>query len=376
MRGRHSTVAIHMNEQTRLILRGWLRSHTTRVGLTRRARALLLLEQGHTYVATAKLVGLAEYHIRKWARRFLEQGVMGLSEKPRPGRLPVFPPEVALHVVKLACERPDRFGTSLSQWDCTELTRQLQADGLVQVISPETIRRILRSHKLKPWRQHLWLSAKAPRDEQFARLVHILVDLYTRTLGQGEMVLCADEKTNLQPRPRLAATLPPRPGYPLRLEHEYKRGGALHVFAAFDTRTGKVYARTARRKRQEEFIAFLTQLQREIPSSVTRIHLVLDNASIHKGKRVQIWLQSHRRFVCFFLPVHCSWMNQVEQWFSILQRKRLRISDFSGLDQLAERLMTFVEEWNAHAHPFNWSTKSAAKVMAKCETPAVSIPAA
>jgi transposase len=154
---------------------------------------------------------------------------------------------------------------------------------------------------------------------------------------------------------------------PIRLEHEYKRGGALHVFAAFDTRTGKVYARTARRKHQEEFIPFLAQLQREIPSSVTRIYLVLDNASIHKGKRVQTWLATHSRFTCHFLPTHCSWMNQIEQWFSIVQRKRLRISDFSDLDRLAERLMAFVAEWNTHAHPFNWSTKSAVKVMAKCD---------
>ena len=98
---------------------------------------------------------------------------------------------------------------------------------------------------------------------------------------------------------------------------------------------------------------------------MTHIHLVLDNASIHKGKQVQTWLTHHPRFICFFVPVHCSWMNQVEQWFSILQRKRLRISDFSDLTQLAERLMAFVAEWNSYAHPFNWSTKSAVKVMAK-----------
>src|SRR5712692_5929150 len=108
--------------------------------------------------------------------------------------------------------------------------------------------------------------------------------------------------------------------------------------------------------------------EQEIPSSVTRIYLVLDNASIHKGKRVQTWLATHSRFTCHFLPTHCSWMNQIEQWFSIVQRKRLRISDFSDLDRLAERLMAFVAEWNTHAHPFNWSTKSEALVMAKCET--------
>src|SRR5947209_7396622 len=154
------------------------------------------------------------------------------------------------------------------------------------------------------------------------------------------MVICVDEKTNLQPRPRKASTLPARPGQPIRLEHEYKRVGALHLFAAFDTRTGRVYARTHLRKRQVEFIAFLSQLEREIPATRTAIHLVLDNATMHKGQQVRAWLAAHPRFQCHFLPVHCSWMNQVEQWFSILQRKRLRISDFSGLDHLAERLHT------------------------------------
>jgi transposase len=117
-------------------------------------------------------------------------------------------------------------------------------------------------------------------------------------------------------------------------------------------------------------------LDRKIPSSMRRIFLVLDNLSVHKGKQVQTWLQSHPRFVCFFVPVHCSWMNQVEQWFSILQRKRLRISDFSDLDHLAERLLAFVVEWNAHAHPFNWSTESAAMVMAKYQTQKLHVPAA
>ncbi len=367
MPGPLSALQISMSDQTRTLLHSWVRRPKTPSGLVRRARALLLLEQGSRYTPTAKPIGLTERNLRKWARRFLDQGVAGLREQSRPGRAPVFSPQVALSVVKLACERPDQVGRSLSHWNCSELARQLKADGIVPSISIETIRGILQSHKLKPWRSHLWLSPKVPRDQQFARQVQQLVELYTRPLAAWEMVVCVDEKTNLQPRPRKALTLPPRPSSPLRLEHEYRRAGALHLFAAFETRKGLVYARTARRKRQEEFIAFLDQLRREIPASVTRIHLVLDNLSVHKGKRTQAWLAAHPRFVCHFLPVHCSWMNQVEQWFSILQRKRLRISDFPDLDHLAERLMAFVLEWNQNAHPFNWSTKSAAKVMAKCE---------
>ncbi len=308
MRGRHAAILIHMNQQTRADLQGWLHRQKTPLGKAKRARAMLLLEQGHSYVHTAKWVGLTERNLRKWARRFYRHGVAGLHEKPRLGRTPVFSPEVALYLVKLACERPDHMDRSLSQWDCPELARKLKADGIVQSISPETVGRILRSHKLKPWRHHLWLSAKVPRDVHFAHLIRTLVELYTRPLTKEEMVLSFDEKTNLQPRPRKAATLPTRSGFPTRLEHEYKRAGALHLFAAFDTRTGKVYARTEMRKRQVEFMAFLSQLEQELPSASTRVYLVMDNLKMHKGKQVQAWLATHPRFVCHFLPVHCSWI--------------------------------------------------------------------
>ena len=139
------------------------------------------------------------------------------------------------------------------------------------------------------------------------------------------------------------------------------------MFAAFDTRSGKVYGMTAERKRQEEFIAFLEQLDRAFGSTITAIHVVLDNLRMHKGKKVQAWLAKHPRFVFHHPPVHCSWMNQVEQWFSILQRKRLAIVDFASKAELAEKLQQFITQWNEQAHPFNWTKKSVAKVMAKCQ---------
>jgi transposase len=278
-----------------------------------------------------------------------------------------FPPEVAMYVVKIACERPDELGRSLSQWDCTEIARQLVRDGVVTSIAAETVRRLLLSHRLKPWRQKMWLSAKVPRDAAFAAAVREICELYTRPLQVDELVLCADEMTNLQPRPRKAATRAAKEDQPTLVEHEYRRCGALNLFAAFDTRTGKVYGQTAGRKRQSEFIAFLEQLDREIPQSITIIHLVLDNLRMHKGKQVQAWLAKHPRFIFHHPPVHCSWMNQVEQWFGILKRKRLRIADFPHKEALAERLMAFIREWNEHAHPFHWTSKSVAKVMAKCQ---------
>jgi transposase len=270
-------------------------------------------------------------------------------------------------VVKIACERPDDVGRSLSQWDCTEIAQQLVRDGVVPSISAETVRQILLHHRLKPWRQKMWLSAQVPRDAAFAVQVQEICDLYTRPLRPDEVVLCLDEMTSLQPRPRKSKTLSTQKDQPTRVEHEYGRCGALNLFAAFDTRTGKVFGRTESRKRQSEFIAFLEQLDREIPVSVRTIHAVLDNVRMHKGKQVQAWLAKHPRFVFHHPPVHCSWMNQVEQWFGILRRKRLRISDFPNKEALAERLTAFIRQWNEKAHPFHWTSKSVAKVMAKCQ---------
>lgn len=367
MQGRRSALRIELDDHTRATLAGWLRRQKTPVGLAKRARAILLLAEGYTFAATARQVELRERHIRKWALRFVACGIDGLYDTKRPGRQPVFPPAVALYVVKLACERPDVVGRSLSQWDSAELARQLVHDGIVEAISLQTVQRILAHHKLKPWRHHLWLSPRVPRDAAFAAQVQEIVTLYTRPLGVGEMVLCVDEKTSLQPRTRTAPTLAAQPGQPVRVEHEYARKGALNLFAGFDTRTGTVYATTAERKRQVEFIAFLEQVDREMAPHITTIHVVLDNVRMHKGKQGQAWLAKHPRFMFHFPPVHCSWMNQVEQWFSIVQRKRLRIADFADKKHLAQRLLAFVAEWNAHAHPFQWSTKSVAKVMAKCE---------
>jgi transposase len=270
-----------------------------------------------------------------------------------------------MHVVRLACERPDPLGRSLSQWDCTELARQLIAEGSVEDISAATVRRILTAHQLKPWRHHLWLDPKRPRDSAYYATISALIDLYTRPLHDDEMVLSVDEKTSLQPRPRLSPTQPAQPGHlPNRYEHEDKRSGALNLFAAFDTRSGMVYGQCYPRKRQQEFIAFLEQVDREIAADITTIHLVCDNVSTHHGREVCKWFVQHPRFVVHFTPVHCSWMNQVEQWFSILQRKRLRIVDFASKEDLHAKLMQFIVEWNGHAHPFNWSTQSVAKVMA------------
>jgi DDE superfamily endonuclease len=230
---------------------------------------------------------------------------------------------VAIHVVRLACERPDMLSRSLSQWDGHELARQLIAEGIVEDISASTVRRILAAHQLKPWRHHLWLHPKHPRDAIFDATVAALIDLYTRPLQADEMVRSVDEKTSVQPRPRPAPTLPALPHHlPNRVEHEYKRAGALNLFAAFDTRSGKVYGRCYDRKRQQEFIAVLEAVDVEVAEHIRTIHLVCDNVRTHHGQEVRTWLAHHPRLVVPFTPVHGSWMNHVEQWFSSLQRQR------------------------------------------------------
>jgi DDE superfamily endonuclease len=274
---------------------------------------------------------------------------------------------VDLHLGRLACEQPTQAGRSLSQWDCTELAAHLQREGVVDSISPQSVHRILTRQRLKPWRHHLWLHPRTPHDAAFVQGVRDLADLYSRPLAPTEVVLSLDEMTSLQPRPRRAPTRPAQPDRPLQVEHEYRRAGALHLFAAFDTRTGQVYGQTFRRKRQVEYLAVLAHLDATIPPAITTIHLIADNVSVHHGKQVQAWLAAHPRFVPHFTPVHCSWMNQVEQWFSILRRKRLRYADFPDQAALADQLAQFIAQWNVVAHPFRWTAASFDKVLAKAE---------
>jgi DDE superfamily endonuclease len=281
----------------------------------------------------------------------------------------VFPPIVATHLVKLACELPEEQARSLSTWTCAELARTLIRDRVVDTISASSVQRILASEKLRPWRVHHWLSSKVPRDDRFRETVRNICDLYTRKLGRHERVLSLDEKTSLQPRTRTSPTLPARANQPVRLEHEYVRKGALNLFAAFDTRTGHVIGLLRRRKRQVEFIELLEAIDRATPSSITLVHLLCDNLSIHRGKLVQAWLARNSRFRMHFTPVHCSWMNQVEQWFSILQRKRLRTPNFADLTDLEAKILSFIEEWNEIAHPFNWTKKSFEKVLNRVDEP-------
>ena len=193
-------------------------------------------------------------------------------------------------MVRLACERPDSLGRSLSPWDGTELARELIAEGLVEEISPATGRRILASHQRQPGRQHVGLYPKQPRDAAFSASVSELIALYTQSRRREEMVLSVDETTALPPRPRLSPPLPAQPQHsPHRPEHAYTRAGALNLLAAFDPRSGTVYGQGDARKRQRAFMAFLEVLEAEIDECIRLIHLVCDPVSTHQGKALRTW---------------------------------------------------------------------------------------
>jgi transposase len=237
----------------------------------------------------------------------------------------------------------------------------------VASISPQTVRRILAAHRLKPWRSHVWLHPRTPRDATFAAQVRAVATLLTHLLDEHAVVLSLDEMTSLQPRRRRVPTRPAQPGHPVQVEHEYRRAGATHLFAAFDTRSGQVYGVTARRKRQVEYLTLLDHLDQTLPPTITTIHLLADNVSVHHGKLVRQWLAAHPRFVAHFTPVHCSWMNPVEQWFGILRRKRLRSPNFADLPTLQRAIHQFIAEWNETAHPFRWTATSFDKILTKVE---------
>lgn len=259
------------------------------------------------------------------------------------------------HLVQSACALPDQRGRSLSLWDCQELARHVVAAGVVDRISAETVRRRLAAHALKPWRFHDWLTPTQPRDGAFAPIVQELCDLYPRPLTSAGVVLGVDEKTSIQPRPRAKTPAAvERAGAGVEGGEEVE--GAVPPILVLD---GQCH----RRKRAAEFIAFLRFLDEHLDVAVTQVHLVRDNLRTHK---TQAWLAAHPRFVLHFTPVHCSWLNQVEQWFALLTRKRLRLAAFASLDDLHLKLRRFISEWNTQAHPFRWTTASFAKVLANC----------
>jgi hypothetical protein len=261
-------------------------------------------------------------------------------------------------VKALACELPAESGVPLSRWSAPELAVEAVARGIVDAVSASTVRRWLAEDVLKPWQHRSWIF---PRDPDFAVKAARVLDLYAGTwqgepLGEGEFVVCADEKTSIQARCRCHPTLPPGKARMMRVEHEYERKGALQYLAAYDVHRARVIGRMEPTTGIEPFARLVAQAMTTEPyASADRVFWVVDNGSSHRGRASVTRLSKAwptARLV--HLPVHASWLNQAEIFFSILQRKVLTPNDLTDLDALAARILAFQDRYNATATPFNW----------------------
>jgi hypothetical protein len=262
-------------------------------------------------------------------------------------------------VKALACELPCRRGLPLSRWSVAELRREAVASGIVAQISGTTLWRWLNQDALRPWRHHSWIF---PRDPQFARKAGRVLDLYQRrwngaALGPRDYVLCTDEKTSVQARQRKHPSLPPAPGRPIYVEHEYVRGGALAYLAARDVHGAKLFGRCERSNGIAAFERLVAQFMGQEPyRSANRVFLIADNGSSHRGQRAAARLQAKwPNLVLVHTPIHASWLNQIEIYFSIVQRKLLTPSDFADLAALERGLVAFQIRYQRCAKPFKWA---------------------
>jgi DDE superfamily endonuclease len=265
---------------------------------------------------------------------------------------------VVVAVKALACELPTRCGRPLAQWSQRELRREVLAQGLVAEISGTTIWRWLSADAIRPWRVRSWLF---PRDPAFAVKAVRVLDLYERRwdgrpLGSTDYVLSADEKTSIQARVRCHPSQPPGPGTAMRVEHEYIRGGAWAYQAAWDVHRAKLFGACTATTGIGPFDRLVTQVMAQEPyRSATRVFWIVDNGSAHRGERAIARLQAAwPTLVLVHTPVHASWLNQIEIYFSIIQRKVLTPNDFTSLAAVEERLLRFQEHYEAIAQPFEW----------------------
>jgi hypothetical protein len=259
---------------------------------------------------------------------------------------------------QLACELPATTGVPLSRWSCAELGRQLVVRGVVAFISAATIWRILVSDAIRPWFHRSWI---APRDPDFAAKAAVVLDLYERRfarrrLRRDEFVICADEKTSIQARCRCHPTLPPGRARLMRVEHEYDRAGALAYLAAWDVHRARVTGRCEPTTGIQPFGRLVQDVMTAEPyASARRVFWVVDNGSSHRGEAAVRRLEGEwRNLRLIHLPVHASWLNQAEIFFSVVQRKVVTPNDFFDTAEIAERLAAFEQHYNAVAQPYGW----------------------
>ena len=324
-----------------------------------RARIVLASAAGSNNEVIAAEVGVHLDTVRKWRRRFATAGLAGLVDLPRSGRPRRFTPVQVAQVKALACTLPGGSGVPLSRWSGAELAAEVVTRGLAEAISASTVRRWLSADAIKPWQHRSWIF---PRDPQFEVKAARVLDLYARQwqgrpLGQDEYVISADEKSQLQALRRRHDGEPPGPGRTRRVEFEYTRGGTLAYFAAYDVHRAQVIGATAPTTGIEPFTDLVTQVMTTQPyASARRVFWVVDNGSSHNGARsIERMQTAWPTATLVHLPVHASWLNQVEIYFSILQRKAISPNNFRDLDELGERITAFQDRYNATAEPFDWT---------------------
>ena len=322
-----------------------------------RAQIVLAAAAGSTNAAIAAQVGVHVDTVRKWRHRFAAARLAGLKDAPRSGRPPVFTAADRVEAVALACALPAESGVPLSRWSCPELARELAARCQIAA-SASTIGRWLAADALKPWQHRSWISV---RDPEFAAKAARVLDLYAgiwdgEPLGEGDYVICADEKTSIQARCRCHPTLRPGKARAMRIEHDYRRGGALAYLAAWDVHRGQVTGRCEPTTGIAPFSRLAEQVMSAEPyASANRVFWIVDNGSSHRGtasikRMAKAWPNAH----LIHLPAHASWLDQAEIYFSVVQRKALTPNDFTSLDQIRERLATFETRYNTIARPFSW----------------------
>jgi transposase len=328
---------IELSDAERAQLESWERRRTSAQALALRARIVLLAAEGLNNTEIARRLGIHRSVVTRWRARFVGDRLEGLLDEPRPGRPRTVTDDQVEEVIIKTLETTPRDATHWS-------TRSMAAEvGLTQ----SAVHRIWRAFGLQPHRQETW---KLSRDPQFIEKVRDVVGLYLSP-PERAVVLCVDEKSQIQALDRTAPILPMLPGTPERATHDYKRSGTSSLYAALDLTTGKVIGSLHARHRAIEFKKFLQTLDREVPSDL-EVHVILDNSSTHKTPAIQRWLAAHPRFVLHFTPTSSSWLNLVERWFAELTNKLLRRGTHRSVRQLNTDIRAWIEDWNHDPRPF------------------------
>jgi len=339
---------IELSEEEERRLRAVLRMPSASQQQALRARIVLRAAEGATNTQIAAEAGVSLPTVGLWRRSFSERGLEGLADAPRSGRPRRIDDEEVQRVLAMTLEPPTDGSTHWS------VRRLAAATGL----SATTVHRIWRDHKLKP---HQVRSFKFSRDPRLAEKIVDVVGLYLDP-PKGALVLCVDEKTQIQALDRTQPTLPMKPGKAQRMTHDYKRNGTTSLYAALEIATGEVTGACYPLHRHQEFLAFLNQLVKAYPGKP--LHVVLDNSSTHSTPEVERWLERHKRVHFHFTPTSASWMNMVETWFSILTNQQVRRGTYHDVPELITAIEHFIDGYNQRAQPFVW-TKTPEQILAK-----------